>query len=199
MSTVAFHEANGTVLKNIGFEDQETTLMKNVGLTESGATINVNFGSVQTRTLGTNDYNDLNNKPSIEGVTLEGNILLPDLNAATLLHHTEAEWDAQQALITGEGVIYVYSDHTTVIGPGGEVTLVPAIKIGDGVSYLSDLPFIGGGASPEIEQELHDLETVVSGHLADTSAHVSPFDRIKWNRTVSARQDETNPEMLIIY
>ena len=199
MSTVAFHEENGRPLRNIGFDDGEETLLKNVGLNESGTTISVNFGSVQTRTFGTNNYNDLVNKPSIEGVILEGNTSLSDLSAATLLYHTEAEWDAQPALVTGEGIIYVYSDHTTVVDPGGEVSVIPAIKIGDGVSYLSDLPFIGGGASPEIEQELQELEADVYAHLANDQIHVSSFDRTEWNRKVSAVQDADNPEMLIIY
>lgn len=32
---------------------------------------------------GTGDYNDLTNKPSIEGVTLQGNVTLKDLGALT--------------------------------------------------------------------------------------------------------------------
>ena len=199
MSTVAFHEENGRPLKNIGFDDGEETLLKNVDLNESGTNINVNFGSVQTRSFGTNNYNDLINKPSVEGVTLEGDMLLSDFNAATLLYHTEEEWDAQPALVTGAGVIYVYSDHTTVVGPGGEVSVIPAIKIGDGTSYLSELPFIGGGASPEIEQQLDALEAIVNNHLANDLIHVSTFDRTEWNRKVSAMQDTTDPETLIIY
>lgn len=173
--------------------------MKDIGFHERGAVVKVDFGSVETRTRVEKNYDELINKPSIEGIILEGDTLLSDLNAATLLYHTEAEWDAQQALKSARGVIYIYSDHTKIVNPSGEITIIPAIKIGDGVSYLSDLPFIGGGASPEVEQELHAVETVVNQHVADDEAHVSEEDREEWGRKVSARMDEDNPEMLIIY
>lgn len=174
--------------------------MNNIGFHERGAVVKVDFGSVETRTRVEKDYGQLTNKPSIEGIVLEGDTLLSDLNAATLLYHTEAEWDAQQALKSAKGVIYVYSDHTKIIDPSGEITIIPAIKIGDGSHYLSELPFIGGGgASPEIEHEVHVVETVVNNHIADDEAHVSEEDREEWGRKVSAKMDEDNPEMLIIY
>lgn len=173
--------------------------MKNIGFHERGAVVKVDFGSVETRTRVEKDYDQLINKPSIEGIVLEGDTLLSELNAATLLYHTEAEWEERSALITTKGTIYVYSDHTKIIDPSGGITIIPAIKIGDGVSYLSELPFIGGGASPEVEEELHEVENTVNTHVADDAAHVSEEDREEWNRKVSAKQDEDNPEMLIIY
>lgn len=199
MSTIGFQELGSVLNVDFGQVDSPAGLEGHT-FYEQDTIMSVDFGQVETSTRVENDYEQLINKPQIEGVTLEGNIHLPDLNAATLLYHTEAEWDAQSALITGEGVIYVYSDHTTVVDPDtGDVTVVPALKIGDGVSYLSELPFIGGGASPEIEQELEALTQTVNDHIANSNIHVSTADRTEWNRKVSARIDEHNPEMLIIY
>ena len=174
--------------------------MGNIGFHERGAVVKVDFGAVETRTRVEKDYDELIHKPSIEGIILEGDMLLSNFNAATLLYHTEAEWDAQSALISGRGVIYIYSDHTKVVNPTtGEITIIPAIKIGDGVSYLSELPFVGGGVSPEVEEELQEVETTVNNHVADDAAHVSEEDREEWGRKVSARVDQDDPEMLIIY
>ena len=50
---------------------------------------------------------------------------------------TTAEWNAQPNLIAEKNIVYVYSDCKTVDGAG----VIPAFKVGNGVSYLRDLPF----------------------------------------------------------
>lgn len=174
--------------------------MKNIGFHERGAVVKVDFGSVETRTRVEKDYNQLINKPSIEGIILEGDITLPEIGVRQIQYATEAEWNAQPTLLTNEGALYIYSDHTKVIDPEtGEVTVIPAIKIGDGASYLSQLPFIGGGASPEIEQEVRELEQTVNDHIIDSPIHVSDEDRSTWNSKIRAKVDEENPENLVLF
>ena len=175
--------------------------MRDIGFHERGAVVKVDFGTVETRTRVEKDYNELINKPSIEGIILEGDITLPEIGIRSIQYHTEAEWNAQQTLLTAEGALYIYSDHTKVIDPTtGEVTVIPAIKIGDGVSYLSQLPFIGGGgASPEVEEKLDELTDTVDEHISDSPIHVSDEDRDEWNSKIRARIDSENTENLVLF
>lgn len=52
--------------------------MPNVNFSND-ATFNATFGTVTKVSGGTNDYEDLKNKPSIEGVELVGNKGFPEL------------------------------------------------------------------------------------------------------------------------
>ena len=81
---------------------------------------------------GTADYTQLINLPFINGTQIIGSLAGIDFNLATIYIDTTAGWDERLPLTSQYGVIYVYSD-------------IPAIKIGDGTSDLSALPFIGGG------------------------------------------------------
>lgn len=47
-----------------------------------GSQLNAEFGTVQK--VSTSDYNDLYNKPKIEGVTLQGNKTFPELGLGTM-------------------------------------------------------------------------------------------------------------------
>lgn len=47
-----------------------------------GANLEADFGEIQK--VSTTNYNDLYNKPQIEGVTLQGNKTFPDLGLGTL-------------------------------------------------------------------------------------------------------------------
>lgn len=51
---------------------------------------------------------------------------------------TTAEWSAQTTLVSLRGAIYVYSDYST----DGQGRDVPNIKVGDGLAYVVDLPFM---------------------------------------------------------
>ena len=165
-----------------------------------GVNIPVKFESVMTRTLFENDYEKLINKPTIEGIILEGDITLPEIGIRSIQYRTESEWNDQQTLLTIEGGLYIYSDHTKVIDPEtGKVTLIPAIKIGDGVSYLSQLPFIGDNISKETEQKIEVLTQVVDEHIADGPLHVSDEDRADWDSKIRARIDSGNTENLVLF
>lgn len=55
-------------------------------------------------------------------------------------YDTTANWDAQVQLTAERGVVYIYSDHA--VDEDGKT--VAGIKIGDGTSYLIDMPFVNG-------------------------------------------------------
>ena len=71
---------------------------------------------------GTDDYEELINKPIHVGMT--------------------GEWNAQKGLIGKKDHIYVYTDYETLDGVD-----IPALKIGDGKAYLIDIPFADGNAT----------------------------------------------------
>ncbi|MCR5204931.1 MAG: hypothetical protein K6E47_07725 [Lachnospiraceae bacterium] len=55
---------------------------------------------------------------------------------------TTAEWNATPQRKSIVDTIYVYSDARSVTDPEtGVVTLIPRMKVGDGTTYIVDLPF----------------------------------------------------------
>jgi hypothetical protein len=53
-----------------------------------------------------------------------------------IIVHTTAEWQNLTSLVSKKGGIYIWSDYKTENGID-----IPAIKIGDGLAYVVDLPF----------------------------------------------------------
>ena len=84
------------------------------------------------------------------------------LNGNNILIGNRESWGADPKLIAEYAVIYVYTDYKE-----GQ----PGIKIGDGTSYLIDLPFIGATTQEVLE------------HIANSNIHVSQQDRQSWVKT----------------
>lgn len=103
-----------------------------------------------------------------------------------IYYDTEENWRSQNTLISELGALYVYKDHSTVIEDGVE-KYVPAIKIGDGTSYLIDMPFIND-----------DFSKMLLEHLQDAVVHVSDDDRTFWNNKSSAYMDPDSNETLVL-
>ncbi len=60
----------------------------------------------------------------------------------SIISKTKAEWDAEPQYMTVKDMIYVYTDYRQVEDPvSHEIKNIPAVKIGDGTSYLIDMPF----------------------------------------------------------
>lgn len=81
---------------------------------------------------------------------VSGRTRLPDILDSTAIHYDTTEsWNSKPLLIGERSHIYIYSDYgTTEIG--GETVMVPAMKVGDGTSYLIDMPFITAGSSGNV-------------------------------------------------
>lgn len=88
----------------------------------------------------TYDLKDTTARASI--TTLTGRVTTLE---SKIQYDTTANWNAQLELIAQRGTFYVYSDHSVDENDNP----VPGIKIGDGSSYLIDMPFVdmGGGGS----------------------------------------------------
>lgn len=59
-----------------------------------------------------------------------------------VISKTTAEWEANPQIKSVKNFIYVYTDYRQEEDPvTHEIKLIPRIKIGDGMSYVVDLPF----------------------------------------------------------
>lgn len=86
-----------------------------------------------------------------------------------ILYDTTSNWNSQRDFIPTQGSIVVYSDYATVDG-----TDVPNIKIGDGLAYLIDLPFVED-----------DLREDLLNHINNTTVHITAAERSSWNNKVT--------------
>ena len=132
------------------------------------------------------DYNNLINKPQINGITLEGNIPLEALGIKEIYRDSTSNWNKQPNLIAENACIYIYSDYDTMEIEGG-IEYIPGIKIGDGTTYLIDLPFI-----------TDKIITTLINHINDNTAHITDFERQFWNNKVTAYEDPENEGTLVL-
>lgn len=96
-------------------------------------------------------------------------------------HDTTAHWNAAIGFIPLKGEIIIYEDYSRDDG-----TDIPNIKIGDGLAYVQDLPFVA-----TIPQDIID-------HINNTLIHVSSEDRAYWNHKIDC-DDEVVGEELILF
>ena len=162
-----------------------------VKFTEKNAVFNAEFGGVEflpTRIMPAT-------KDTLGGIKVgEGLTITSDgtLSAdAFILWNTTEYWDSQRDLIAKAGVLYVYNDYRVVDG-----VKYPNFKIGDGATYLVDLPF--HFIDQSIAEKVDALQATVNEHMADTASHVSEIDREAWNNKVTSYISEENPEQLIL-
>lgn len=102
-------------------------------------------------------------------------------------YDTTAAWNMQPDLIPERGDIYVYSDKATIYDAVGNPTLIPGIKIGDGTSYLIDMPFVGD-----------EILYALAQHVNNNVRHITSAERIFWNNKVSGFLDEHDSENLVL-
>jgi len=88
----------------------------------------------------------------------------------SIIAKTTAQWNATPRLVSHKDTIYVYTDFDEQNGVD-----IPAIKIGDGTTFVVALPFLAGSA-----------------------VTVTPQQVESWNNKVTAYQDESDGENLIL-
>ena len=155
-----------------------------IGTNNSGA-ITTNIGNIKSTPL--TDYNKLRNKPKINHVELSGDIPLEDFGLHSIYYDTTANWNAQASMISEQGAFYIYSDYKTEIDAVGNPTYYPGVKIGDGTSYLIDMPFISDSITNELQE-----------HMSDETSHISQSERTFWNNKVSSYLNADDTENLIL-
>lgn len=105
-------------------------------------------------------------------------------NKVTYYSKTKNEWDSDINIISEKGSFYIYSDYKIIYKDDKEF-LLPGLKIGDGKTYLIDLPFINADNS-QFEQRLLD-------HINNNIIHVTLQEKTFWNNKLNYEfnNDET--------
>lgn len=80
-------------------------------------------------------------------------------------------WNNYTGYRPQKGHIIIYSDYSVDETTGVEY---PNLKIGDGSTFVQDLPFV-----------LSKLETIIENHIGDTQSHVSAADRAFWDNKLN--------------
>ena len=95
---------------------------------------------------------------------------------ASARYDTTANWNSKTNFIPDEGEIIIYSDKGRVDDGQGGTKPVPGVKIGDGLAYCVDLPFIDD-----------DTAQLLTNHIRDTVVHVTAAEREAWNNKVDVQ------------
>lgn len=82
----------------------------------------------------------------------------------TVSENTTAGWTAMPMYVPKDGEFCIYSD-------------THELKIGDGLAYIVDLPFVGHG-------EATAVSIALAAHAGNMNAHVSQEDRDRWDNKV---------------
>ena len=95
--------------------------------------------------------------------------------------NTTEDWNERLGFISEKNVLYIYTDYR-VIEKDGEEILLPGLKVGDGKSYLIDLPFLNSTS---------DIDQVMIDHINNNVIHISAEERAFWNNKLNYQlQDE---------
>ncbi len=101
---------------------------------------------------------------------------------------TKEEWNSDISKVSEKNVLYIYSDYKIIEKEDGEQVFFPGLKVGDGKTYLVDLPFVN---NPNLEQRLLD-------HINNKIIHVSLADRQFWNNKLNLVDLELHDENLVL-
>lgn len=124
-------------------------------------------GTANTTTVGidTTPTNNSNNLITSGGVYSA----ISNLDIPIVLYDTTSNWNANSSYIPPAGAIIIYSDYATENNIN-----IPNVKIGDGLAYLIDLPYVSD-----------DLRNQVLSHVSNTTVHITAAERTAWNNKVS--------------
>lgn len=103
-------------------------------------------------------------------------------NKASIYMKTTSEWNQQIGAIGQLNTFYVYTDRTTKDDGHGHTINCPGIKVGDGTSYLVDLPFV---------------DDLFYDHINNTNIHVTLAEKQFWNNKVRTQDSELDQQNLI--
>lgn len=91
---------------------------------------------------------------------------------------TKSEWNSDRDFISQKNVFYIYSDYKS-IERDGEQILIPGLKIGDGTTYLIDLPFVNDTSKGS------EFEQLILDHINNKVIHISAEERNFWNNKLN--------------
>lgn len=100
---------------------------------------------------------------------------------------TTAQWNSDITTISEKGVLYIYTDFKTIEQDGKEF-LLPGLKLGDGTSYLIDLPFLNDNSN---------LNQMLLDHINNDSIHITDSEREFWNNKLNYESQLINETLVL--
>ena len=107
------------------------------------------------------------------------------VNGVNITSKTADFWNNNRQYIPSAGEIIIYLNYKTIDSEEENEIGVAGLKIGDGKTYVVDLPFLG-----DIDQSFYN-------HVNNTAIHVSENDREFWNNKLNC-EDEIFKETLFL-
>ena len=107
-------------------------------------------------------------------------------SSASIQIHTSAQWaqDEYGGVISDKKTLYVYSDGYTL----QDGTIVPRLKLGDGLSYIRTLPFL----DQAYRQDLLD-------HINNMDIHTSLEQKLAWWNKLNVDDDREVVNGILIF
>ena len=109
-------------------------------------------------------------------------------NKIVYYSRTKDEWNADASLIAQKDVLYIYSDYKTIQKDGKQI-LLPGLKIGDGMTYLIDMPFVNSTDS--------GIEQLVLDHINNNIIHINATERNFWNNKLNYSFNEESQNLTL--
>ena len=100
--------------------------------------------------------------------------------ASNIVIKTKEAWELFDKVKSQKGKIYVYAENDPNLNSS------PLIKIGDGLAYICDLPFI----TDDLSKQLND-------HIQNEQIHISQIEREFWNNKITCYLSSENQEQIV--
>ena len=113
------------------------------------------------------------------GKFLVGSNMIADRTSEHILVDTTANWNREPKLKSIKNMLYIYTDHDSKDG-----VPIPGFKVGDGSSYLIDMPF---------------TDVLYRDHVDNSVIHVTQQDKDNWNNKVRCYVDDLNSPGNLIF
>lgn len=100
-------------------------------------------------------------------------------------------WNKAIGFIPLAGEVIVYTDYKQIEKEiDGELTsiFIPGVKVGDGKTYVQDLPFV--------DTELRDT---IMNHINSQDIHVSLQEKLFWNNKLNVDDDSEVVEAALVF
>ena len=94
---------------------------------------------------------------------------------------TTANWNAARGMVPLAGEVIIYTDYKTIrkeIDGEMQDVHIPGVKIGDGQTYVQDLPFV--------DTELRDT---IMNHINNQDVHVTLQEKLFWNNKLNVNDN----------
>ena len=101
---------------------------------------------------------------------------------ASMQVKTSAQWRQQLDTVGQLNTFYIYTDRSQKEDDQGNIINYPGIKVGDGSSYLVDLPFV---------------DEIFYDHTNNMNIHVTSAEKEFWNNKVRTQDSEIDQQNLI--